>query len=191
MTSWNKGGSENEPDVLQSLQAPTPAPKVNVAPDSQRYGKKREVFILVKKDTGWQASSPKSLARRISEAPSPVSCSYSEEHGLSRTSSVPQCLEQRVQASSCNLPTLGGRGGGGCGNIVKPVVLRTVTKLVQQRQLPTPQTAPKETCSACLWLCLVVGAQAVRQSSQRALTDLGKGKSGGEGEFQHSITLLC
>lgn len=142
---------------------------------------------MVKKDTGWQASSPQPWARRISKAPSPVSCSYSEEHGLSE-------LAQSLSTWSKGYkhpPTLGGGGGGGCGNIVKPVVLRTVTKLVQQRQPSTPQTAPEETCSACLWLCLVVGVQAVRKGSQRALTDLGKGKSGGEGEFQHSITLLC
>lgn len=140
LTSWNKGSSENEPDVLQSLQAPPPAPKVNVAPDSQRYGKKREVFILVKKDTGWQASSPQPWARRISEAPSLVSCSYSEEHRLSELAQSPGAWSKGYKHPR-NLPTLGGGGGGGKGNIVKPVVLRSHQTCSVASTINTPDSS--------------------------------------------------
>lgn len=44
----------------------TPGPQVKVAPDSQGYGKKREIFILVKKGTGQQTSSPQPWTQQIS-----------------------------------------------------------------------------------------------------------------------------
>lgn len=63
LTSWNKAGSEGKPDVLRHAHpSPHPLdPKVKVAPDSRGYGKKREIFILVKKRYRTAAKQPPAM----------------------------------------------------------------------------------------------------------------------------------
>lgn len=63
LTSWNRAGSEGKPDVLRHAHpsAHPLDPKVKVAPDSRGNGKKREIFILVKKRYRTAAKQPPAL----------------------------------------------------------------------------------------------------------------------------------
>lgn len=127
-----------------SSQAFTPGPRRKGGTRQPRIWQEEGNLYLVKKGTDSKQAAPSRGLSRLPR-PGPVSISSSEERRAVEPARSLSARSKGYKHPPGIAPTWGSGDGGGRGNSVKPVVLRTVTKLVRQRhQPPTPQRLPKE-----------------------------------------------